>query len=221
MNNNNIINFAKTPRNLSKKQAKKFLRHDGKLGKCIISSFLISIPAAIIMIILYFLSIVPLWVLLTSIVVCVGLYFSLNLPEPKINDINNYPLSIGYVLMANHKLFDKKLEEQGGSMILFSKEDNHRLNSEYIADIGERIKNREVANLINLYDKMDSFSDGKSFFYFNEIPPEATEGVKVYCAYVILDSQYLPDGVVPENRLIPCLIDEKNRAIAIPSQFLE
>lgn len=213
----NITNFEKTPRNISKSDAKLFLKNNGKKGMYILSSFLGGIALSIITLILYFFSICSLLIPITLILFTIISYVLLTLMDPKIEKLNEYPLVMGYVLLANRDLFQKSSETQGGSLIIFTKEKELKLNSDLITSIGEKIENKEIENLDSLYKTINDFQKGKSVFSIDINKP--IDGVKIHCSYVILDGKNLPDNKIPESRLIPCLIDEKNRGIAVPYKF--
>ncbi len=215
----NINNFAKTPRNIPKENVKFFFKTDGNLGKNLVICLMIGIVLSILTLILCLFSMIPLWVPIAFGVFSAISYFFLRLLDPKLDKLNNYPLAMGYVLLANNSLYLGGSDRQGGSLIIFTKEDNLRLNSEFITNIGEKIKNHEVEDLDNLYSGLDDFGNGKSVFGIDI--PNPIEGVKIYCSYVILDGRNLPDGRIPESRLIPCLIDENNRGIAVPYHLIK
>ena len=215
----NITNFEKTPRNILKSDAKLFLKNNGKKGMYILSSFLGGIALSIITLILYFFSICSLLIPIAFILLTVISYGLLILMDPKIEKLNKYPLVMGYVLLANRDLFQKSLQTQGGALIIFTKEKELKLNSELITSIGKKIENKEIENIDSLYKEINNFQKGKSVFSIDIKEP--IDGVRIYCSYVILDGRNLPDNKIPENRLIPCLIDEKNRGIAVPYKFIK
>ncbi len=215
----NINNFAKTPRNISKEDLKFFLKNNGNIGKWLIICLMGGIVLAVITFILYLFSINPIWLPIACILFSTISYFSLGLLDPKINKLNNYPLAMGYVLLANNSLYVGNKEAQAGSLIIFTKEDKFRLNSELITSIGEKIKNNEIADIDFIHKKLNDFNNGKSVFKI-EIP-KPIEGIKIYCSYVILDGRNLPNGKIPKSRLIPCLIDENNTGIAIPYKLIK
>ena len=218
MDYSKISQLSKTPRNFSKKDAKDFLKNDGSLGKWLMISFLASIVLAIISIVLYLVSIVHFLLPIIVIVLCVGIYFSLGFSDPKANELNSYPLALGYVVVANYDLYDNTSETQGGAIMIFTKDKTHCLDKDWITEIGIKIKNKEISGLESLYKQIESFHHGGSFFSF-DIPSHTTGQTKVYCSYVILDSSFLPNGKIPSDSIIPCLIDDKDRGMAIPSRF--
>ncbi len=226
----NINTFAKTPRNIPKEDLKFFLKNNGNTGKWLIICLIGGIVLAIITFILYLFSINPVWIPIACIIFSTISYFSLSFLDPKIEKLNNYPLVMGYVLTAHRSLWDKDPNSQGGSLIIFTKEEKLRLDEEFITSIGEKIINfdfesedieseKDLESIKFLYTKISDFQKGKSVFNINIQKP--IKGVKIYCSYVILDGKNLPDNKIPKSQLIPCLIDENNTGIAIPYKLIK
>ncbi len=213
----NIEQFDKSPRNIKKEDAKLFLKNTGNTGKWILILFLGGIGLSIITLVLYFLSICPVWCPIAFAFLAVLSYVFMILIEPSVAKLNSYPLAMGYVLMANNALYDSNSDTQRGSLIIFTKDEKYRLDAEKIRSIGERIINHQIEGVDFIHEKMNDFASGKSLFYIDI--PKPIEGVKLYCSYVILENKKLPNGRIPESRLIPCLVDEKNRGIAVPYKF--
>ncbi len=215
----NINNFEETPRNISKEDAKLFFKSDGNIGKWIIIGLIGGIGLAIVTFILYLFSINSLWLPIIFAALSGVCYLALILLEPRVEQLNNYPLAIGYVLLANSNLYDNSGQTQAGSLIIFTKEYQNRLNAELITSIGQKIKNNQIEDIDFIHQKLDEFGSGKSVFGIDI--PKPIDGVKIHCSYVILDSRNLPDGKIPESRLIPCLIDQNDRGIAVPYKFIK
>ncbi|WP_109833105.1 hypothetical protein [Reichenbachiella versicolor] len=218
MNKEKLSALAQTPRDIPKEKAKEFLKNDGELGKWLVIVLLGGIVLSFISLLLFFFLPVPIWVCIVFGSLALLAYLVMEKLSPSVGQLNEYPLAVGYVLMANNALYNKDAETQAGSMMIFTNDEQYRLDEKWVSELGEQIRNMEIEGLDFLYEMMDDFGSGSSFFSI-DIPSVLTGNVKIYCSYVILDSDYLPNRVIPENRIIPCFIDENNRGMAVPASF--
>jgi|GEM_PF-6010741 len=131
------------------------------------------------------------------------------------------PLVYGMVVQASRPLYSNKADAIfGEAVFIYTLDESKKYDINFLDSIKNKIINiRDGAS--GEFENLSKLLNDENSMFYETLPKSLTENIEVICqTYPIVQSNDLPDWVIPDNNILPLYIDvtkqNKRLNIVIP-----